>query len=356
VNDVEDVLRETMRAHEWMAGDGGGLADAASGLARVRRRRRQAAVAVAASVVAVSVGGVLAVSAVTGPARRPAATAAPALPPAPPGWRWESSLGVEMAVPGDWLVNDYGCGESAASTVVRGGGGGFALACFPIEPRTKQVAIIADDHQELDFPGFGEVHFRAHPSGTLRLPDGRYAGWRWLADRRAVVSARTRSAALTRQILATAHGVDVDRNGCAAKDSPVGLGRDGRLARRLVPGRPTSLAVCWYFGLQADSTRVLTASWSAGGAELDRLITALNTASPGRNPDLPGCEPSRTPDAIILARYPDGGTVPLTTTLEGCGRGIDNGRRQVRLTVRLIQRLADPLHTGYTLDEDIPQQ
>lgn len=352
MNDVEDVLRETLRAHEWMAGNAGGLAEAATALARGRRRRRLALTAVSASVVAVSAGVALAVTAVTGPTtrpRQPATTAA-----APSGWRWESSLGVEIAVPRDWLVNDYGCGATAASSVVRGQG--VVTACLSPEPRTKQVAIIAGDVPGLFLPGVGPVDVRAHPSGTVRLPDGRYAGWRWLAGRGVTVSARTRSAALTARILASAHPVDVDSNGCATRQpAPSRHGR-GDLATQLVPGHPTSLAVCWYPDLSDQPARLLTASWLATGAQLDRLVAALNAATSGSNPDRPGCKPPRGADAVILARYRDGSTTALTMTINGCRRGIDNGPRQAHLTVHLIGELTGPLHTGFGVDSDIPRQ
>src|SRR3954462_10781472 len=65
---------------------------------------------------------------------------APDPPPAAEGWRWESSLGIELAVPADWSVNDVGCLQTDAPTIVRGTGGG--LDCFTPEALTKEIVLI----------------------------------------------------------------------------------------------------------------------------------------------------------------------------------------------------------------------
>src|SRR5258705_998712 len=53
---------------------------------------------------------------------------------------WISSLGLEIAVPAGWEVNNYGCGMDSRPSVVRFLG--MTLACATPEPPTKDLAII----------------------------------------------------------------------------------------------------------------------------------------------------------------------------------------------------------------------
>lgn len=70
---------------------------------------------------------------------------------APAGWRLESSLGVEIAVPEGWSLNDYGCPMSAQPTVEHWKSD--MRDCGRAEPPDKDVAVIYADGFDYDETG-----------------------------------------------------------------------------------------------------------------------------------------------------------------------------------------------------------
>ncbi|WP_344122493.1 hypothetical protein, partial [Planosporangium flavigriseum] len=127
------------------------------------------------------------------------------------GWRLESSLGAEIAVPATWAINDSGCGMTTRPSVVRAKG--MATLCFTEEPPTKELAII----EESAAPEGGSattINGAPATKGTKRLTDGRYAGWISVPSRHVVLDVRTRNAETTERILDSLQLVDTDHLGC----------------------------------------------------------------------------------------------------------------------------------------------
>jgi hypothetical protein len=348
VTDVEDLLRQTFRGQESEAGSADGLATGARRLVRDRRRRR---LAVAGSLVSVCViaAGVLAL--------RPGGASQPVAGGTPPGWRTESSLGVEVSVPGDWTVNQIGCNRnSEASTVVRAQGP--VALCGSVEPDSKQVVSIGAGRR-IGFPGVEPDP--GGDRGELRLPDGRFAAWTYLRSRDVTVTIRTRDAALTRRILASAHPVDVDSRGCTTNRPAIDWPAPRTPAQPVrLPGDPASAAVCYYGDLDGgDRDGVLQTSVLLTGADLAALVETINTAPAGPAPDPtdPKACPDRPsePNALLYFRYPNQRPVLVQVTYNGCvSRAIVDGVGQSMPTVRLVHLFGRVLSTGVSWSDGLP--
>src|SRR6266545_946414 len=250
--DVETVVRDAFRSHEHLvAGGATGLLDAVRG--RVQRRRRTFAVAASGlATLAVLAGAVwLATPHGSGGAAEPPLVS-PAAPrrssvPAPPGWRLESSLGVELTVPAGWETNDFGCGMTAKPSVVRGRGA--ETQCLTPEPLSKELAVI---EQPVGPPFLAVAGRPTSVDGVEasradgRTGDGRYAGWILIESVHVRVEVRTRDAATTRTILGSVHLVDIDHVGC-----PTGRPRVARVADSgggFVTREPAAISICYYGG------------------------------------------------------------------------------------------------------------
>src|SRR5688572_24208958 len=115
---TEDLVRDTFRQQEHQVDSWQTQLGPAVRRKVAHRRNAQRWIAGALSF-AVTVGGSAAGLALSRDNRQT---------PPPPGntteaqWRVESSLGAQAEVPADWGTNDFGCGMTAAPTVVRGQG------------------------------------------------------------------------------------------------------------------------------------------------------------------------------------------------------------------------------------------
>ncbi len=359
--DVETVVRDAFRSHEHLvAGGATGLLDAVRG--RVQRRRRTFAVAASGlATLAVLAGAVwLATPHGSGGAAEPPLVS-PAAPrrssvPAPPGWRLESSLGVELTVPAGWETNDFGCGMTAKPSVVRGRGA--ETQCLTPEPLSKELAVI----EQPVGPPFLAVAGRptsvdgvAASRADGRTGDGRYAGWILIESVHVRVEVRTRDAATTRTILDSVHLVDIDHVGC-----PTGRPRVARVADSgggFVTREPAAISICYYGG---RATYPLQSSAQLTDEPARQLATALNAARPGGNPNPPEgtCvqEAPPVPDAVLLVRAADGRLTMVWVTYSSCtGRGMDNGVRLAQVTQTLIHLVMKPLHAGYAFNGDLPR-
>jgi hypothetical protein len=270
----------------------------------------------------------------------------------PAGWRLESSLGAQIAVPANWAVNDSGCGMTTRPSVVRGKG--LQTLCYTAEPPTKELAVIEDAPK----PGTATtIDGIAAQRGERRLSDGRYAGWVWVPSRRVTVEARTRDRATTERILHSVRLVDTDHLGCPTRP-PIAAKTSGR--SDFVPPDPTTVAVCYYGGKDR-----LQASAEIKDGDAHRLATALNTAPPGRNPNRPAetCDPRadrpgvdailRMEDARMNGAALEGATVRIQ--FSSCtGRGMDNGARTAQVTRSVVETIMAPIHAGYSISGDLP--
>ncbi|NBE80604.1 hypothetical protein [Micromonospora rubida] len=372
--DVETLVRDAFRSREHETEDAQpGLVGAVR--ARVARRRRARVIAAGAGVLAVlaAAGGTASVltdrpPAVDGTAEDRAATA---------DWRWESSLGAEIRVPAGWAVNNFGCLMTGEPSVVRGQH--IQFSCLTPEPVDKEIAVIGE--RPVGQPGGDGLPGREVTVDGVRavraegrLPDGRYAGTVTVSAREVAVTVRTRSAATTRRILDSLRLVETDHAGCAARRPeitaaspatgvPSASGAESTSIPNkatFVPSDPSSIGVCSYDSSLPDGTRPgrLQASVRLTGAEATALAAALNAARPGSNPDAFAMS-CRHPDPagynVLLVVRHGGEETRVRVNWNGCtGRGLDNGATRAQLTRSLLATLMRPLHTGYVLQQKLP--
>lgn len=363
--ETESLVRDTFRHHEHLVS---GRGHALIGPVRTRadRRRRTIRVAgTAAAVLAVLAGTVVGV-AVTGAARR--ADPPPAAGPGMAGWRWESWLGAQVMVPGHWSQEDYGCGGTAAPSVVRSGGP--RTMCAWTEPTDKELALLGTV-AERAVPGTATADAPEPDSRALtidgvaavrhdfRLPDGRYAGTIDVPSRGLGLTVRTTDAATTEGILDSFRLVDVDHAGCQATRPVRAPGTGGTSPTgTLVAPQPASIAICLYhtgFGNEQLEGR-LRRSTVFAGADAVRLAAALNGAAPGLNADPPArmCTQKGpvNPDALLLVRSGEV-TARVWVIFSSCtGRGLDNGVRQAQLTMGLLRQIMGRI--GFTMRASLP--
>jgi hypothetical protein len=276
------------------------------------------------------------------------------------GWRWESSLGVEILVPGDWTLEDAGCGMTARPSVVR-----YPRSendCATNEPATKELAIIGPpSNQSLASGPLEQIDLHGVPAirSRWRLPDGRFAGLIELPSKEVAVSVRTREEATAKLILDSLRLAAVDWAGCPAM-RPV---RESRAAdATFVPPQPNSIGICIYHsdaaGPWSEGIRSrLRASRTLAGDEAAHLAEAMNSARPGGNPDPPAsiCTQDRpvVPDVMLVVRG-ENATTTVWATFSSCyGRGLDNGAVRAELTLSLALEIMGRF--GFQMVADLPR-
>lgn len=264
------------------------------------------------------------------------------------GFRWESSLGVEVAVPADWTINDTDCNQTDAPSVVRGQGA--VQDCLTAEPTTKQIIeIMSDAWRDMKRPEdltYSDVSVDGEPAelGEGKMPDGRAAGWLHIPGLGAIVDLRVKEQDTLRKVLDSVRIVDVDHNACATLLAE--MHASAPKAKTLVPSDANALSVCWFEG------GVLASSALHEGAALESIIAALNDAKQGRNMDVPESNCLRDgkvppPDAVLIA-HAKADAALIEMSFSGCThRGLSNGRDEAQLTERLLLDIMAPLHSGY---------
>ncbi|GAB4046330.1 hypothetical protein [Catellatospora paridis] len=349
--ETETLVRDTFRHHEHLvSGRAPGLVVAVRARAD-RRRRTMRAVGVAVAVFAVLGGAVVGVAA-TGGGRH--ADPAPVAGPDTTGWRWESWLGAQVMVPGDWTQEDFGCLGTNAPSVAR-----FPRSehtCGWTEPVDKEVALLGTGTEGDTKPQMRPVTIDGVPAlrGDFRLPDGRYAGAIEVPSRRLGLTVRTMNAAKTEHILGSFRLVDVDHAGCPTlrpvrEPSVV----DSLSTGPFVPPYPASIAICVYhtgFGNEQVEGR-LRRSMALAGVDAVRLADRLNAAEPGANPDPPArvCtqEGPVIADAMLIVRSGTT-TTRVWAIFSSCtGRGLDNGARRAQLTMGIVWQIMQ--ETGFSM-------
>ena len=345
---LEDLLRSTFRSKEPLA------PPHAPRLARaVFRRRNERRRAVRRSVLAAA--GVAAVAALAVPMLRGTAhlsestsggsangggrQAPPALAPPAAGWRWESSLGVQIQVPQGWAVNDYGCDQDARPSVLRGPGP--ASPCKPRELPSTELAIIAVSAGRPAPPAAppapvrsGDVQGVPVERADGRLADGRFAAWVWLPSLRVAVVVRTLSAATTRRIADSVRlAAPADNNGCPATAPAAGPPRAGSA------DDPVAVSVCGYPPAGDGTARPVVWFSYLAGAELVRLLAA----DLGRGRQVAGCTRPDPAGGVLAVglRYADGTLAWLR--VRGCAGGrageADDGTTRIGLGQRTMAAL-----------------
>jgi hypothetical protein len=259
----------------------------------------------------------------------------------PDGWRWESRANVMVGVPESWgyaLSPAEGACPSSRTFPSPGyvdsrppGGGNEAdVACAPAPPQklTAPHLSFSDDLSGPELPV---------PSGWLRLV-------RSVGAIRLQVTMDAAHRALADQILATAHVVSKDQNGCAAT-SPF---QDPSAGRPIPPFDVTSLhgvdsiAVCQYqLGVAGPG---LVASHLLTGRAADAELHALQTAPTGGGPTRPrNCDGDRGPTGSTLLLTSGGRTHEMYAVYSGCrANGIDDGTHLRALTTSSCSPLFGP--------------
>lgn len=264
-------------------------------------------------------------------------------------WRWESSLGLELEVPASWAINDYGCGQTDAPTVVRQQGA--VLFCDAVGQVAKEVIEISPGGPDsMPLAGLTAQTARIDSDQVQRAegpnPDGLWYGWLYVPRRNAVISLRVRDPQLAAHVLDSVRIVDLDHHGCTTthRQTPAPAA-----SSRFVPEDAAQIAVC-YFG--QDS--VLQASGRITGSQVAYLVGLMNAAPGGMNPDDPRdqCLRSGTPplaDAILIVENERERAI-VSMTFSGCtDRGLSNGSSRAHLNGALIlNAITIPLRIGLT--------
>jgi hypothetical protein len=224
--------------------------------------------------------------------------------------------------------------------------------CFTPEPISKEIVeIFGDDGVEgAQLPNGLEpydVSLGDEPAerGEGMTDDGRFAGWLRVPRLKVVVQARVRERDSLTRILDSSRVVDVDHNGCATAREDIHATPPA--TRTLVASDTRALSVCYFGG-----SHVLLASSWLDGDTASQLVTKLNEAQPGANPDVPESQCSRTEDvppvdAMLIAQGTRDRAI-VEVSFAGCThRGLRNGRDTARVSQDLLHALMEPLQSGY---------
>jgi hypothetical protein len=358
---TEVLVRETFRSREHVMT--GRQVDLLAGVDQRQPARKWLLIAAAAVVLAamVAVVGV----AVGWPGRddRVAAPDRDGPPAAPQGWVWHSSLGMEIAVPARWTVNDTACGQTNRPTVVYGFQPG--AECITPEPPTKRIAIISGnlDPRRSGSGGdqdyfYGELYGQDYYTAGVStrdiildgvaasltegpIADGRYAALLAVPSRQVYLTVRSTKPIEVATIVNTARLVDVDRLGCTVNRPQITA--PDPVPPDLVPASADTVRVCWYSAWRHGGR--LEGSGELAATDAAWLVSAVNSAPAGRNPDKKGCVDSRpvVPEMVWLFVDPAGHTTRVWATLFWCtGRGLDNGARVVAVSKRMARVICAP--------------
>jgi hypothetical protein len=253
-------------------------------------------------------------------------------------------------VPASWKINDTDCNQTDAPSIVRAQNA--VGLCLTPEPTSKEIVEIfgggAVEGAELPKGSEAyEVSLGDDPAERAEgmTDDGRFAGWLRVPRLNVVVEARVHEQDTLTRVLDSARVVDVDHNGCATAREDIRATPPA--TRTLVASDTRALSVC-YFG---SSDVLLASSWLEGDAAA-QLVTKLNEAVPGANPDVPESQCLRTEDvppadAMLIAQGTQERAI-VEVSFAGCtNRGLRNGRDTSRVSQDLLQAIMGPLHTGY---------
>ena len=306
-----------------------------------RPRRAWPAVLLAAAAVLVLTIGTLVWQQTRGTDHRASAPAASGLPD---GWRWESHADVEVAVPdswgyratpgSDWCASYNGDGSRQGGgapfphtpyvDLTNGLGGTLAIGCNGPKP----ASLLATHLTFVDSPDPG-----AEPPAPL---SGFTTITRAVGSTHVDVTTDAAHEDLARQVLATAHVVAHDQNGCPAT-SPIQASHAVRPDPAFDVSTLTgvdSIAVCQYLAHGTDSAGLL-ASRSLTGSDGDAELAALQSAPIGGGPDRPqNCTPDGWGDsAVVLLLTSAGQTHEMYGYYGWCfGNGFDDGTAIRELT------------------------
>jgi len=239
VNVTEDLLRQSLLAHEADAPDGSALlASVRAGVARHRRLQWARVAGAAAAVVAViAAASIVASGSSPGSRRAVVPAASPSAVSVPPGTQPVSFHGVTVFVPASWRIGAQRCGTPVGDTVILPGP---FLNCDLL--RKPPVTVV--DLQPL-------TAARLSAARKNRPGDRRYSDVRTFPEVGVLVSARSLDRQLVGRLLDAARLTPVDAFGC--RDRVQSLKPSPRPSHpgadiNLVPGVPRSATICRYEG------------------------------------------------------------------------------------------------------------
>lgn len=264
----------------------------------------------------------------------------------PDGWRWESHADVEVAVPdtwgyratpgSDWCASYDPQGKPRNGTspfphtpyvdTTNGLGGTLSIGCTGQMP----VALLAM-----------HLTFFDAPDGGSSIPTG-VSDWttitRTVGGTHLQMTTDSAHQDLARQVLATAHVVEVDQNGCAVT-SPIQVAHAVRPDPAFDVTRlrsVDSIAVCQYLTHGTGQPGLLASRLMTGSAA-DAELLALRSAPTGGGPDEPqNCIPDGWGDSAVVLRLTSGDqTDDMYGYYEWCTHnGFDDGTAVRELTTQ----------------------
>ena len=359
MNEMEDAIRDALKAHRYEEADGSRLLDQVH--ARLANRRRLGWLAAGVATAAATAGLIVAITVIAplGPdldpldARRlaasePTTTSTPSPSPVPPGMQAVSFHGVEVLVPAEWTINTVRCSSPIADTVIIEDGAPQPACAYPQPPSgltvVRLMPIESFNSQAWSELATESVTVSGHPAsrGTgmsersqtelavLLLPGPGVA-----------VTVESPDPAYADQVLDTVRAVAIDSVGCRDTLPTLVSQPDLSDADPLVPGSPASASICRYTGGS------LYRSAAVPTTDVDDLVQILNALPLGVSTPGPGffitpeaCaeEPDRT--FVIQLGYPDGSEVDVHVNLNGCKDiAATNGNRTTKLDAPLVDFL-----------------
>lgn len=274
----------------------------------------------------------------------------------PAGLQPVSFHGVEVLVPASWSINAIRCGSTPTQDTVVIEDGSPQAACLQAQPPGLTVLRLAPLGEPFDgAAGFATdtTTVSGQPArrgvGTLDRANG---GQQWeveiavlvLPGPGVLVTVESPDPTYAQELLDSVRIVDVDSVGCRDRVPPLeprpGDSRSGA-ADRLVPGAPTSAAICRYVG-----------DWLARSAAVPRddvgqLVTILNALPVGVSTPGPGffvtpesCADDPARVFVVQFAEADGTASDVHVNLDGC-RDIaaTNGVRTTKLDGPLVDFL-----------------
>jgi hypothetical protein len=360
MNDLDELIRGTLRAHAVNAPTELTLGDVTQPDRDARWSRRRTLLAVAGVVAATAAAIVIPLSLTGSPGQRtPASSVGPAPSPAPRAPAGEMLVGfhgVELAVPSTWKINDTKCGTPVANTVIRDEGD--TPACLRLGPvHFSSVELL--DNTAASRPDLLGAHAVTNDNG-VDYELGRLAGQPGAAvivpSVGVVVLIDTTTSAETRRVLASLTTPATDVTGCPMRQHTLSPPSDytppsgAELNTHMIPADPTSITVCHYSDFWLESSTTTT------GADQTSLIALANAArtgfvyAPVSTYSVDSCSDEVGTGYTLSARYSDKPTVMLWAHIGFCGPlGITNGVRNGALSEALAQAITAPLRTGFAM-------
>jgi hypothetical protein len=266
------------------------------------------------------------------------------------GMRAWSASGVQVRVPESWPANALHCGTPTKPTVIVDVGSIETCADYgepvfdTVEFKGAQALAATPEHPH--YAVLGPPFYPNIPTmrpttvdgmkaqvGSMLLADGRTLEVLIIPGLDASVGATTKDPALADRIIASAHVVDVDANGCPSQTALVEPGKPSRegAGRVLVPGTPIAASICHYGHpvLPPDTIRtgpvLLRHSQPIAPQHLDSLASTLNALRPGLrslHSVAGGCTPADREGYVMRFYYQSGPPLDVylhTTTCDHLG-------------------------------------